>query len=142
MIIAQSNPNETRELAEIAQTKKIPFISASLPNDAGVVNNPYFVVLNTTLQGHIEGLYRLLQKNFSLDNIIVFRKPGVQEDAIKSNFIDIGRTTASVPLNIKFVDLGFDFTPQTLAMRMDSTKRNIIIAGSMDENFGMQLAQN
>ncbi len=66
--------------------KKIPMISASLPNDAGITANPYFVVLNTTLQGHIEGIYKMMQKNYAPNRIIVFRKSGQQEDAIKSHF--------------------------------------------------------
>lgn len=142
MVIAQSNPYETRQLADIALAKKIPFISATLPNDASVSNNPYFVVLNTTLQGHIEGLYRMLQKSYSLDRIILFRKTGQQEDAIKTHFLEFGRTTSSVPLNIRMVDIGENFTPQMLAAQMDSTRRNVVIAGSMDEDFGVALAKN
>ena len=142
MVIAQSNASETKQLADIAQSKKVPFISATLPNDAGVTNNPYFVVLNTTLQGHIEGIYRMLQKNYALDRIILFRKSGVQEDAIRSHFLDFAKVTASAPLNIKMVDIGENFTTQQLAAQMDSTKRNIIIAGSMDESFGVDLATN
>src|SRR5829696_8339493 len=140
MIIAQSSAAETKLLADVALTKKIPFISATLPNDAGTDANPYFVVLNTTLQGHIEGIYKMLQRSYALDNIIVFRKAGIQEDAIKTNLIEYGRLTPSVPLKIKFVDVGVDFNSQALAASMDSTKRNIIIAGSMEEYFGTKLA--
>jgi hypothetical protein len=109
MIIAHANPAETKLLADAALAKKIPFISATLPNDAGVTANPYFVVLNTTLQGHIEGIYKLLQRNHALDRVIVIRKPGQQEDAIKSHFSELARNTASVPVNIKFVDMGPPF---------------------------------
>lgn len=142
MIIAHSNPFETRQLAEIAQAKKIPFISATLPNDASVANNPYFVVLNTTLQGHIEGLYRMLQRSYALDRIILFSKSGQQEEAIKSHFTEYGKVTASAPLNIRILDVGESFSPQTLAAQMDSTRRNVIIAGSMEESFGAELAKN
>lgn len=140
MIIAQSNSPETRLLADAALAKKIPFISATLPNDAGITANPYFVLLNTTLQGHIEGIYKMLQRNYALDKIIVFTKAGQQEDAIRSHFTEFGKTTASVPLNIKFVDVGDNFSAHQLAAQMDSTKRNIIISGSMEEDFGVKLA--
>lgn len=142
LVIAQSSALETRELAAIAKAKKVPFVSASLPNDAGVDNNPYFVVLNTTLQGHIEGIYRMLQKNFALDNILLFRKSGVQEEAIKAHFIEMAKSTASVPLKIKMVDVGESFTSQTLAAHMDSTRRNVVIAGSLEEPFGRELARS
>ena len=142
MIIAYSNPFETKQLAEIALSKKAALISATLPNDAGVSNNPYFVVLNTTLQGHIEGLYRLLQQQYSKDRIILFRKSGQQEDAIRTHFTEYGKTTAAAPLNIKVVDIGDTFTPAQLIPHMDSTKRNVIIAGSMDQRFGTDLAKS
>lgn len=142
LVIAQSNPYETRQLASFAQSKKIPFVSATLPNDAGVSNNPYFVVLNTTLQGHIEGLYRMLQKSYALDNIILFSKSGQQEEAIRSHFNEYGKTTASAPLRIKTVNLGESFSNAALTAHMDSTKRNVIIAGSMEEDFGRKLANN
>jgi hypothetical protein len=140
MFIAQSSASETKLLADAALSRKIPFVSATLPNDAGTAANPYFVMLNTTLQGHIEGMYKLLQRSYALDNIVVFRKPGVQEDAIKSNLLDFGRITASVPLKIKIVDVGTDFTPQALIPHLDSTRRNVVIAGSMEEYFGTKLA--
>ncbi len=142
MVVAYSNPFETRQLAAIAQAKKVPLISATLPNDAGVSNNPYFVVLNTTLQGHIEGIYRMLQQQYSKDRIILFRKSGQQEDAIRTHFTEYGRTTVSAPLNIKVVDIGETFTAAQLTPHMDSTKRNIVLAGSMDERFGMDLAKS
>src|SRR5215218_2453845 len=140
MLIAQSNAAETKILAETALSKKIPFISTTLPNDAGVADNPYFVVLNSTLQAHVEGIYRFVQKYHAQDKIIVFRKPGAQEDQLKEHFMDFAKSTVSTPLNIKYVDLGSNFTAQNLAAHLDSTKRNICIAGTLDEGFGQRLA--
>jgi hypothetical protein len=141
LVIAQSNVAETKELAEVAKSRKIPFVSVSLPNDASVTNNPYFVILNTTLLGHIEGIYRLLQRSYALDNIVLFRKSGQQEDAIRTHFTEFGRTTSSAPLKIKMVDIGNSPSPQTLAAHLDSNRRNVVIAGSMDESFGVALAK-
>lgn len=141
MIIAQTNASETKLLAEAALRKKIPFISATYPNDAGVDDNPYFVILNTTLKAHVEGMYRFLQKYHSLDKIIVFRKPGTQEDLLQNYFNDFTKSTVSPPLNLKFIDIGADYVPQTLATHLDSTKRTVVIAGSLDEAFATKLTQ-
>lgn len=141
MIIAQTNAAETRLLADIAQQRKIPFISTTFPNDAGEINNSYFVILNTTLQGHVEGLYRFLQKYHSLDKIVMFRKSGTQEEMLKNYFIEFGKSTVSTQLNIKMVDVGTTFTAQTLLPHLDSTRRTVVIAGSLDEGFGMRLTQ-
>ena len=140
MIIAQTNAAETKLLADAAFRKKIPFISASFPNDAGVDNNPDFVILNTTLKSHVEGIYRFLQKYHSLDNIVVFRKPGTQEDLLKNYFLDFTKSV-SAPLNLRFVDVGMNFVPSTLSAQLDSTKRTVVVAGSLDETFATKLTQ-
>jgi hypothetical protein len=141
MIIAETNAPETRLLAEAALRKKIPFISTTFPNDAGVDGNPYFVILNTTLKAHVEGIYQFLQKYHSLDKIVVFRKRGTQEDLLEDYFHDITQSTASTPLDLKFVDIGTDYVPQTLAAHLDSTKRTVVVAGSLDEAFATKLTQ-
>jgi hypothetical protein len=139
MLLAQSNVAETQALSEEALRKKIPFISATLPNDAGVSNNPYLVVLNSTLQAHVESIYRYLQKYHSLDKIVVFRRSGGQEEQLKNYFTGFAKSTLSTPLSIKFVDIGTTFTPQTIAANLDSTRKTICIAGSLDEAFGLKL---
>ena len=141
LVIAQSNADETRSLAIASQQRKIPFISATLPNDAGIFDNPYYVILNSTLQAHVEGIYRFLQKYHSLDKLVVFTKPGSQEDRLKEYFDEFAKTTASTKLNIRFVNAGSNFSAATIAAHLDSTKRTVCIAGSLDDNFGTRLIQ-
>jgi ABC-type branched-subunit amino acid transport system substrate-binding protein len=141
LLIGQTNVAETKALAEAAQQKKIPFISATLPNDAGITNNPYFVVLNSSLQAHIEGIYRFLQKNYNSSHIILFRKSGAQEDLIRNHLVEFAKAAVSPALNIDIVDVGADFTPKKIAAKLDSTQKTVCIAGSLDEAFGMHLTQ-
>lgn len=141
MIIASSNAAETKYLAEAAQQRKIPFLSTTLPNDAGVTNNPYFVVLNSTLQTHVEGIYRFLQKYHSQDKIVIYRKPGAQEDQLQEEFLNFAKNAVAPVLNIKYVNIGSNFTPQILAAHLDSTRKNVCIAGSLDESFAQRLTQ-
>jgi hypothetical protein len=65
----------------------------------------------------------------------------VQEDLIRNHFNEFSKSTVSVPLNIKFVDLPADFSPETIASQLDRDKRTVCIAGSLDENFGLKLTQ-
>lgn len=141
LMIGHTNAAETRMLADAAARRKVPFVSATLPNDAGVTNNPYFVVLNTTLQSHIEGIYRFLQKHHSTDKIIVFRKPGPQEDMLKEHFSNYLKSADGRQIRIQFVEAGAQLNAAFLATQLDSTRRNVCIAGSLDEAFGMKLAQ-
>lgn len=139
LIIANTNASETRMIADAALQNKIPFISASFPNDAGISNNPYFVILNTTLQTHVEKIYDFLQKYHSQDNIVYFTRNSVQENQLKSQFLEFSKVTTRKPVNIKFIDLQKNFKATELKKYLDSNKRNVCIAGSLDENFGMSL---
>lgn len=141
LVIAHASSNEIRAFADFAAVKKIPFINVNLPNDGGVNNNPFMVMLNPTLRTHCEGIYRYLQKYYALEPIIMFRKKGVQEDLVKSYFEEYSKVTASVPLKIKYVDLEPGFTVDQLASHLDSNRKSVIIAGSLDINFGRNLAQ-
>jgi hypothetical protein len=139
LIIAQTNAPETKFLAEVAAKRKIPFISASFPNDAGTTNNPYFVILNSTLQTHIEKIYEFVQQNHSQDRVVIFRKNGAQEDQLRDQFINYSKKFAGKAVDMKVVNLPASFKAEHIISHLDSNKRNIIIAGSLDETFGMHL---
>jgi ABC-type branched-subunit amino acid transport system substrate-binding protein len=142
LMIGHASATEARLLADVAARKKVPFISATLPNDANVMNNPYYVILNSTLRTHAEGIYRHVQKTYANDKIIVFRKSGTQEDQLKEYFQEINKTANGTALRIQFVDIGNAWSSNQVLSVLDSTKRNIIIAGSLDESFGSRLAQS
>ena len=57
LILGAVSGSEYLDLASIAKEKKIPFISASYPNDGGITNNPYVVVVNSKLNTHLQAIY-------------------------------------------------------------------------------------
>jgi hypothetical protein len=142
LFIAHATAGDVKLLAETAQQRKIPFISASLPNDAGVSNNPYLVVLNPTLRTHCEGIYRYLQRYHATSKIIIFQKAGVQEDQVREYLQEATQNTAALPLKLEFKNIGANFDYATLAKSLDSTRNTVCVAGSLDEAFGLNLAQN
>lgn len=139
LIIAHCSNNEMRLFANIALQKKIPFINTTIPNDAGITSNPYFVILNPTLRTQCEGIYKFIQKNYALDPIVVFRRRGSSDDIIKRLFDDYSKNTMSVPLNMKYVTLSDSFTVSQLIPYLDSTHNTLCISGSLDVNFGKRL---
>lgn len=141
LIMGHVTAYEAKLLADSAAGKKIPFINVNFPNDAGVNNNPNFVILNSTLLTHCEGLYRFLQRNFALSPIVVFRKKGQQEDRVTDYLKEVEKTTASVPLKLKYVTLDDNFTPQQLSAHLDKTKTNVAIAATLDISFAQKLCQ-
>jgi hypothetical protein len=141
LILGHVTSGEMQQLAIAAAHLNIPFININYPNDGGITNNPDLVILNSTLRTHCEGIYRFIQRNYSTKPILFFRKKGLQEDRLKNYFMEIEKTTASVPLKIKYITLEDNFDANTLAPDLDSTIQTICIAGSLDENFGKLLCQ-
>ena len=76
LIIAHCGNNEVRTFAEIGMRKNIPVINVTVPNDGGTTNNPFFVVLNPTLRTQCEGIYKYIQKYYSIQPISCFQKKG------------------------------------------------------------------
>jgi hypothetical protein len=139
LIFGHVTPADLHILASAAARLHVPFINVNFPNDGGITNNPEYVILNSTLKTHCESIYRYLQRNYALSEIVVFRKKGVQEDRIRNYFTDIEKNTASVPLKLKYVNLEEPVDLPHLVPHLDSSESNICIVGSMDENFGKMI---
>ncbi len=142
LIIAHCNAAEAKIFSETGLKRNIPVINATLPNDAGTISNPFWVVLNPTLRAQCEGIYKLTQKHFSLDNIIVFRKKGSLEDRIKTYFEDYSKITSGIKLKLKYVDITDSTSAFEIKEYLDSTTNTTCIAGSLDETFGRKLLVN
>ena len=141
LIIAYCSAAEVKIFADAGLQKNIPVINVNLPNDGGVTANPFFVLLNSTLKTQCEGIYRHIQKYYSLNPLIVFRKKGQLEDRIKTYFDDFGKSTLSTPLKLKYIDLTDSFSVNQLRPYLDTINPTLCIAGSLDENFGKRLTQ-
>jgi hypothetical protein len=139
LIIGQVNANEARQLANVAASKNVPFINATYPNDAGVSNNPNYIVLNSTLSTHFNAMYKYMQKYYAIAPIVYFRKKGGAEDRLKGYFDEISKNTASVPLKIKYVTLEDSFTVDDLKKHLDNDRTTAVIAGSLNVAFGERL---
>lgn len=140
LIIAHTTAQENWQFAQAAKKRKIPYINVNLPNDGSITNNPYFVLLNSTLKTHIEAIYRFLQKNYSLQPLVLFRKKGAMEDMISRLFTEAEKNTPALPLKIKYVELPDSFNIKQLVNHLDSTKTIVCIAGSLEEHFNRRLS--
>lgn len=135
LIIGSVRDLDFKQLSDFSEKRKIPFISATYPNDGGVSDNPNLVIMNSTLKAHCEGIYSYILQNHGTDKIILLKKPGAQEDKIVSYFKALNEQEGKPLLNIQTIHIDSTISPYFLKVRMDSTKRNVIIAGSLDEAF-------
>jgi hypothetical protein len=140
VMIGQFKEADLRTLANFALQKNIPLISATYPNDAGVVQNPFTVIMNSTLQSHCEGIFSYLFQNHATDKLFLFGKDGVQEGKVAGYFNDINeqeKGSALLPIEKTLIDANFNSA--ILRAMLDSTKTNVIVGGSLDEAFAKQV---
>lgn len=141
LIITHCSNTEVKIFADAGLQKNIPVINVNLPNDGGVTANPFFVILNPTLRTQCEGIYKQIQKYYSLTPIVVFRKKGQLEERIKIYFDEYGKNTSAVALKIKYIELTDSFTVNQLKSYLDTTNQTLCVAGTLDENFGRRLTR-
>lgn len=138
LIIGSVKDEEYPALANFALEKKIPFISATYPNDGGLTANPYLVIINSTLKAHCEAIYSYILQNHGTEKIILARQTGAQEDKVVGYFSSLNKPDGKSLLNIQTVTLDSNFN--TIRYKLDSMQQNIIIGGSLDEEFAYNLA--
>ena len=138
-IITHSSSSEVKLFADAGLKRNIPVINVNMPNDGGVTSNPFYVILNPTLRTQCEGIYRYIQKYFSLSPVVIFRKKGALEDRIRNYLDEFGKSTMAIPLKYKYVDLPDSFTMHQLKPYLDTSNQTLCLAGSLDEAFGRRL---
>ncbi|PWT96094.1 MAG: hypothetical protein C5B52_16430 [Bacteroidetes bacterium] len=139
MIIGAVSGTEYLQLASVAKQKTIPFISATYPNDGGVTGNPYLVIVNSKLNTHIQAVFNYTLKNLGTNKIVLFRRKNSQDDRISDAIKSYNSSGSGTLLNIQTVILEDNFTSKDIKGSLDSVRQNVIICGSLDENFGRNL---
>ncbi|MCW3079569.1 hypothetical protein [Segetibacter sp.] len=143
IIAAITNTAELKLFADQALIKNIPIISATYPNYVGVSQNPFLVVLNSSFQAHLQGLYKHMQRYYGSQNIIAVTRKGTSETFIKSYFTALNRSPRSVPLKLKWVTIDDAYSNiNTLKRSLDSTKNNVVFVASPLESFGLNIVES
>lgn len=140
LMIGSVSGAEYRTLADLALLKNIPFVSATFPNDGGVTNNPFTIIVNSTLPAHCEAIYNFIMRSNPTANLVYLRRKGTQEDRLASYFAKYNKgSNGSTLLKWKTLNLNDNFTQTDLIPQLDSLKTNVLICGSLDEAFGLNL---
>ena len=137
IIASLSNLTEQKRFSEFSFANNVPLVSATYPNDAYVTGNPFFIMLNSTLRTHVEGLYKYLQRSYPVAKFLYVTRKGSMEEKMLGMYADAGKKT--YPINYKIVELPDNFTQEQVLPLLDSNKQNVVICGSLDENFSTNL---
>ncbi|MEP7250796.1 MAG: ABC transporter substrate-binding protein [Ginsengibacter sp.] len=138
LIIGSVKDPDYQELANFAVEKHIPFVSATYPNDGGITQNPYLIIVNSTLKAHCEGILSYLVQKHGTDKIYLVKKKG--DDRIENYFKDANMEDGKPLINIKTITLDSSISSYTLSRRIDTTDAIVIIGASLNETFAKKLA--
>lgn len=144
IIAAITNTSELAKFSRVSADKHIPVISATYPNYVGVQQNPFFVLLNSSFQAHIQGLYKHMQEQYSSNQpiIAITKKGGNAEDYIKNYIIALNNNVAK-PLKFRWLAVdenNVNVTPGSL--NLDSLKNNTVFVASPIESFGVKVVKS
>lgn len=140
LIITQASGTDYLELAQIAKEKNIPMVSGSYPNDGGIRESPMVYIANPKINSHIQVIHNQVFKKWPDANIIWFKGGGTSDDRIESQFREFNAATL-YKNKFKTVTLNAEFKMEDLVPCLDTTKTNVLIAGSLDDNFALQFAK-
>lgn len=141
LILTYCAAAELKFFAAAGKEKKIPVININLPNDGGVTQNPYLVLLNSTLPSQCQSIYSYIRNRFPKQQLVVFQKKGMLESRIRSYIEEAAKKRGGTPPAIKFVELSDSFTVQQLIPHIDTVKSTLCWVGSVEENFGKRISQ-
>jgi len=134
LIASLNNPEEQKVVSDFSFSNNIPVVSATYPNDANVTDNPFFVLLNSTLKTHVNGVYRYVQQNYTGSRPLFITKDAPLENRILSDFRTNDTTTYKFLYQILTLNSD-EVSISNLAPFLDSNKANVIICGSLNTTF-------
>jgi hypothetical protein len=138
LIIGSVKGREYNELAKFAAVHRIPFVSATYPNDGYIRQNPFLIIVNSTLKAHCESIFSYIMQKHGTDNIYLVKKKN--DNRIENYFREINYTDGQPLLKIRTIMLDSSISSAGLKYLVDTTKPIVVIGASLDATFSQKLA--
>lgn len=117
-------------VADYAKKKQINFISALSPADAGVKDNPYFVLIQPTLTTHINQLIKVANNKFAKNPKYIFKNSSVSGE--KDAYLQLREALDNDP-DLTIVDCSqYTMKVDSLAKLFDSSKVNVVFVSVLE----------
>lgn len=121
-------------LAAFAKNRQVNFISALSPSDADVKDNPYFTLLQPSLQTHCEAIMKALAKKNVRKPVLFYRdNPGVDHNAF--NYL----TGYSTNTDLRKILVNTVPAKEQLKGAFDSASVNTIVIAVLDNAYANKL---
>ncbi len=134
LVICQPTGTTFLQLVEMCKSKKIPLINATYPNDGGIKASPNVYIVNPKFNSHLQIMYNQIVKRWKDSNIIWYRRKNDNDERIQSIFNQFN-SSPTQGIKFKMAVLNQFFNNTDLQQFIDTTRNNILIAGSLDDDF-------
>jgi len=128
LIIGAVQAPQVPVLATFAKKKQINFISALSPSDGEVKDDPFFILLQPSLQAHCQWMVNTVAKKYYNKHTFLFYRTNTTVDKTAFGFLCPDTADKTIPRLL----CNTQPSKQQLARLLDSTRINIIMMGIMD----------
>lgn len=140
VIAAVQTSAELKAIADKLKPLEVPLITI-LPSDAGIWGYPQMMITNSTLKVHCEQLHLFLQRNHSIDNLVLLNMPGNAEAKLLQYLKDFNKTTKSVPLSWNEMPYADPTPVEKFLPKLDSNRLNVIVAPSLNTTTAQKIVK-
>jgi len=98
------------------------------------------VIVNAKLNTHIQSIFNYILRNMTGNRIIYVRRKNTADDRVAEVFKSLNQSGTGSLVKMETVMLPDNMLPNDIAAKLDSMKENVVITGSLDENFGRNVA--
>lgn len=129
LIIGNASVKDLQALADYSKQKEINFVSAVSPSSARQDFNPFFTILQPTLQTHVRDLHRVITKKYPEDNVIYLH--GTKRSEM--NALDYFEKDDFYPLPGRFhkMELTESSVDSTILEMIDTNYHTTIVLGTL-----------
>jgi hypothetical protein len=135
-IIGNIGGKDLETIALFAKTKKINFISAVSPNDAGQFFNPYFTLLQPRLSTHVQRIRKQIDLKYANESILFIHKDNESENNAFNYYKNDLITSKNKLIEMIQTDEVIDET--ALLARLTKDGENIIVLANLSPKVAQQ----
>ena len=136
LVIANCSLADLATLARLGSDKKITVINATVPNDASSKSNPYFVVINPTIETQLESMYNYLKTNYrNMPAVVITRKANSSDRYIRTVLETLNEYYKD-SVKLSFREINDEIALKALGTTSQPAQKGLYIVGSLDTDFG------
>lgn len=121
-------------LARFSRERNINFVSALSPSDAGVIENPFFTLIQPTLKTHCEELAARMKRSHRKLSPILYYRTSRPVDKEAQRYL-----TGALPHSTRRVQVNQMPAIQELEPLLDPQSVNVMVMGIMDPSYAESL---